>query len=148
MSTAAYPTKGPNLVVLLLIVMTLFFLAFGTALAVMGSSPEILAAAPAAAAPRIIWEGNDHQYAHPEAEAIHQCVDKNGPYQVWHNKFDSDTFYNLCQLPDGRWGLEAFRKVGRQLFGKTAFVKGNGSWSEMVRYMQSIATRFTGSVVP
>ncbi len=78
-----------------------------------------------------------------EAEAIRACLDQNGPYQHW-RAFDRETFYRICQLEDGKWGLQAITKVGEQWHEKTAFIRGNGSWRALMEYLQRIGTRFTG----
>ena len=84
-----------------------------------------------------------------DALSIRQCLDQRGPQQVWRSN-DRTTFYRLCQLDDGRWGLQAaiWDKVLDRLVEKTAFVKGEGSWSELTQYLAKFATRYTGPLGP
>ena len=75
-----------------------------------------------------------------EARAIRRCNMDNGPRLVFKA---NDTFYLLCQLDDGRWGLQAVKKGFHDLYHElTAFVKGRGTYQELTAYMQRIgATR-------
>ena len=51
----------------------------------------------------------------------------------------NDTFYLLCQLEDGRWGLQAVKRGFQGLYHElTAFIKGKGTYSELMAYMQRI----------
>lgn len=80
-----------------------------------------------------------------DAEAIRKCLDENGPFQVWRT-LDGETFYRLCQLDDGRWGLQAITKEGSTWYEKTAFIRGDGSWKALTDYLQRFATRYTGAL--
>ncbi|KAA3645355.1 MAG: hypothetical protein DWQ07_12875 [Chloroflexi bacterium] len=80
-----------------------------------------------------------------EATAIRTCIDNNGPTQIWMSR-DKRTFYQICQLEDGRWGLQAIIKKGQEWFEKTAFVKGDGSWQALMRYLGNIATKYNGTL--
>jgi len=77
-----------------------------------------------------------------DAATIRRCLDDNGAYQTW-AKADG-TFYQVCKLPDGRWGLQAIIRDAGRWVEKTAFVKGDGSWSALTRYLTQFATRWTG----
>ena len=81
-----------------------------------------------------------------EAIDIRQCLEKNGPYQIWRSLADPNTFYQICQLPDGRWGLQAIIKEGEKRVEKTAFIKGDGSWKALLEYLNRIATPFKGKL--
>ncbi len=71
-----------------------------------------------------------------EARAIRRCNMDQGPRLVFKAH---DTFYLLCQLEDGRWGLQAVKKGFQGLYHElTAFVKGKGTYSELMAYMQRI----------
>lgn len=71
-----------------------------------------------------------------EARAIRRCNMDQGPRLVFKAH---DTFYLLCQLEDGRWGLQAVKKGFQGLYHElTAFVKGKGTYSELMSYMQRI----------
>jgi hypothetical protein len=80
-----------------------------------------------------------------DAEAIRDCLDSNGPYQIW-SSFDKDTFYRLCQLEDDRWGLQAITKDAGQWHEKTAFIRGDGSWKTLMEYLQRLGTRMKGAL--
>ena len=80
-----------------------------------------------------------------DAVSIRRCLDKSGPQQVWLSR-DKSTWYLLCQLPDTRWGFQAvtWDKALGKFVEKTAFVRGNGSWSIVKAYLEGFATRWTG----
>ena len=83
-------------------------------------------------------------YKHAEiAEKIAKCMDENGPYETWMGMGDNkDTFYVPCRFDDGTFGLAVFVKDALgQLHNKTAFIKGNGSYMELVNYLSKFATR-------
>lgn len=90
---------------------------------------------------------HDHAVARhgADAKAIRECLDGKGPYQLWRAN-DGETFYRLCHLDDGRWGLQAIIKKGGDWHEKTAFIRGDGSWRALMDYLQRFATRFTGSL--
>src|SRR5262245_42190125 len=57
---------------------------------------------------------------------IRQCLDKNGPawhdigdkkIQYWQDSDDSQSFWQTCQLEDGKWGMQLVKK-------------NNGKWWE------------------
>jgi hypothetical protein len=81
-----------------------------------------------------------------EALSIRDCIDKNGPYQVWQNTLDPNTWYQVCQIEDGRWGLQALAQNGEDMVEKTAFIKGDGSWGALIRYLGKMAVRVTGGL--
>lgn len=78
-----------------------------------------------------------------EAEQIRKCLDKNGTYIVFQNIYDKDTFYKICRMDNGKFGLQAVIKTAKGVFEKTAFIRGTGTWQELVDYMKNIATRYT-----
>ena len=84
-----------------------------------------------------------------DAEAIRNCLKQNGAYQTWFDK-KSGTFYFLCQLADGRWGLQAVVEDIvdglKALVEKTAFIKGTGTWTELIDYLAKFASRYTGPI--
>jgi hypothetical protein len=75
-----------------------------------------------------------------DARAIRRCNMDQGPRFVFRA---GDTYYLLCQLDDERWGLQAVKKGYKNLYNElTAFVKGKGTYRELMAYMQRIgATR-------
>lgn len=80
-----------------------------------------------------------------DARAIRECLDNKGPFQIWRAR-GGETFYRLCQLDDGRWGLQAIVKEGDVWYERTAFIRGDGSWKALMKYLQRFATRYTGTL--
>ena len=79
-----------------------------------------------------------------DAVAIRKACDEKDPYQVWRNK-DGETFYQICQLPDKRWGIRAIVKQNGKWIEKTAFVPdGDGSLQSVIKYLFNFAARYTG----
>lgn len=93
----------------------------------------------------VIIHGHAVERHGADAKAIRECLDGKGPYHLWRAN-DGETFYRLCQLDDGRWGLQAIIKKGSDWHEKTAFIRGDGSWRALMDYLQRFATRFTGSL--
>lgn len=75
-----------------------------------------------------------------EATQIRKCLDRNGPAQVWMSR-DKSTFYLLCQIERGIYGIQAVNKDGVE---KTAFVPGIGTWAKVIEYLTGFATRYSG----
>lgn len=96
--------------------------------------------------PRVL---NDHaveRHGISTVSQIRTCLDNNGPYQIWKSKIDPDKFFLLCQLEDGRWGLQIITNQIRQCFENTCFVPKDGSWARVIEYLRGIATKFNGSL--
>lgn len=83
-----------------------------------------------------------HAEKHPEANEIRNCLDNNGPFMVMKHLADP-TFFLICQLNDGRFGIQPVTEDG---FEKTAFVKFEGTWNQTMNYLGKFATRFTGKL--
>ncbi len=90
----------------------------------------------------------------PDAVAIRNCLDHNGPawheinkqrIQYWQSKDDPNTFYQTCLLDDGRWGFQAVIKQNNKWWEKTGFVKGKGTLGELLKYLAQNGRPFTGS---
>lgn len=79
-----------------------------------------------------------------EVSAIRSCMRRDGPYQTWRSTRTPNTFYHICELPDGRFGLQVVVDEIAECIEKTCFVKGNGSWKEVTSYLRKFATRFKG----
>ncbi len=78
-----------------------------------------------------------------DAVAIRKACDDKDPYQVWRNK-DGKTFYQICQLPDERWGIRAIVKQDGKWIEKTAFVPdGDGSLQSVLKYLSNFATHYS-----
>jgi len=81
-----------------------------------------------------------------DAVAIRKSCDEKDPYQTWRNK-DGETFYQICQLPDDRWGIRAIIKQDGKWVEKTAFVPdGDGSLQSVIKYLSNFATRYSGTL--
>lgn len=109
------------------------------------SFPSWLIAAAILLAAVIIVQAHAVQRHGADAEAIRKCLDNKGPQQLWRAR-DGATFYRLCQLDDGRWGLQSIVKEGEVWYEKTAFIRGDGSWKALMDYLQRFATRYTGTL--
>lgn len=80
-----------------------------------------------------------------EAEAIRKCLGQNGAYQIYKDR--AGDFYKLCKLDDGRWGAQIIAKQADEFFEKTAYVKGDGAWNTVMRWLvERGATRWTGQI--
>ena len=81
---------------------------------------------------------------HPEAAAIIACAKQNGFYQTWRDTLYKSTFYGICQIPDGRWGLATFNKSLKN--NNTAFCPGSGTWDDIMKYLTKLATRWNKGI--
>jgi hypothetical protein len=84
-----------------------------------------------------------------DARAIRKCIEQNGPQQVWRDR--EDNFFKLCVLPeDGRIGVQIVKRAAEnssRWVEKTAYVKGNGSYETVMRWLNRMgATRYTGPI--
>jgi hypothetical protein len=88
---------------------------------------------------------SEHALGHKEAPLVRDCLKKNGASEVWRS-FNKETYYLLCQLPDGRWGFMAIVKEAIDQFWheKTSFIKDDGSRSGLVNYLTKWGTKFKG----
>lgn len=76
---------------------------------------------------------------HAEASLIQDCLNKNGPSQVWKDR-QSGEFYALCEFKKGTWGLAVCTASG---YNKTMFSPDSGSWMDTWKYVFARGTRFT-----
>ncbi len=56
-----------------------------------------------------------------DAAAVHQCLDKNGHSSLWMNPYN-DHYIRVCNMQDGRAGIQVVKKVG-------------GKWEEITAYI-------------
>lgn len=106
--------------------------------------PVLIVAAILAATAVIVGQHATAKHG-DEAESIRKCLSNNGPYQVWRDR--TGDLYKLCKLADGRWGAQIIAKDGAEYYEKTAYVKGDGAWNTIMRWLQGKgATRYTGQV--
>jgi hypothetical protein len=77
-----------------------------------------------------------------EAVAVRKCLDSNGPMMTFKHKSEP-IWYLLCKLNDGRFGIQAVLKSGHE---KTAFIPRDGSFKQVMDYIESFATRFKGAL--
>ena len=77
----------------------------------------------------------------PEAQVIRECLERNGPAQVWQDTYDPNKFFQCVLLPDGRWGLQVvrWRESVKHWVERTAFIKGDGSLVDLTRYLMQFA---------
>ena len=85
-----------------------------------------------------------------DARAVRRCMMDDGPQMVYQVQ---DTYYLICKLADGRFGLQAVKRGAYKLYHElTAFVKGNGTIDELMAYMQRIGanpvSELPGYVLP
>ncbi|KAA3644801.1 MAG: hypothetical protein DWQ07_15460 [Chloroflexi bacterium] len=82
-----------------------------------------------------------------EVSAIHNCIQQNGPVMTFRSTTDPNRFYQLCQLPDGRFGMRTVQHLGEGLYKHvTSFIPKDGSWPLVREYILKFATRFTGAM--
>lgn len=81
----------------------------------------------------VMKHGND-------ALAVRNCLDNNGPVQVWRT-FDKATYFLICKTGDREFGIQPVTKDG---FEKTAFIKG--AWNDTMKYLGKLGTKFTGQL--
>jgi putative hemolysin len=83
-----------------------------------------------------------------EARAIRKCIEQNGPAQVWRDR--EGNFFKLCVLPDQRWGAQIIKRSAEdpsKWVEKTAYVKGNGTWQTVARWLERMgATPYHGPI--
>ena len=77
-----------------------------------------------------------------EVATVRKSCDEKEPYQIWRNR-DGKTFYQLCQLPDDRYGIRAIIKDGEDWVEKTSFIPKDGTLAEVMKYLEGFATRYT-----
>jgi hypothetical protein len=96
--------------------------------------------------PKVVNNAHSVEKHGLDAQRIQSCINSNGPEMVYKDKFEPDKFYFLCQLDDGRWGMQVNVCDSGDICEKTSFVKGNGTWKELMKYLFNKATKFTGVV--
>ena len=73
-----------------------------------------------------------------EAEMVRECMKKDH-YPMRFQKEGTNRYYNLCQLPDGRWGLmvTVIERVGDVLkeVEITSFIPKNGTLDAVMNYL-------------
>jgi len=83
-----------------------------------------------------------HAERHEEAPAIRDCLDNNGPYMVLKH-VSAPTFYLVCQIDKLTWGLQAVDESGVE---KTAFSPGNGTFQDVMDYLNKFTNKFKGTL--
>lgn len=96
--------------------------------------------------PRVLTDHAVDRHGISAVSQIRTCLDEKGPYQIWKSKIDPKKFFLLCQLDDGRWGMQIVTNQIKQCFENTCFVPKDGSWVRVIEYLRGIATRFNGSL--
>jgi len=77
-----------------------------------------------------------------DAQAIHDCLESNGPTQKWQSNSwrTPNKFFYVCQLDDGRMGMSIIMRTAQGLKEKTSFIVKNGKVSELFEYLTARAT--------
>jgi len=83
-----------------------------------------------------------HAERHEEAPAIRDCLDQRGPYMVLKH-VSAPTFYLVCQIDKLTWGLQAVDESGVE---KTAFSPGNGTFQDVMDYLNKFTNKFKGTL--
>ena len=81
-----------------------------------------------------------------EALNIRDCLGKNGEFQVWKSLQFDNQFFRICDLGKGKFGLQIVRLENGVWREVTAFIKGDGSWGQLVKYLGRIATKYNGAL--
>jgi hypothetical protein len=82
--------------------------------------------------------------SHPEAAQINQSFCQNPPKEVWKK---DNIFYLLCLLDNSKWALSVRTKDCGVWEVITSFIKGNGTHTEAVQYLDRCgATRVKKSI--
>ena len=81
-----------------------------------------------------------------DALAIRNCLDSNGPTEVWRHKTEKDKFIEICQLDDGRWGMRIIRKAEEKFYEITCFCRDNPTYNAITRYLGRFSTRYKGGL--
>jgi hypothetical protein len=122
----------------------LFAIAIFFAAAYRGTAPSTVAEVKPV--PQIQYQPHAVERHGSDALAIRKCLnDKGGADEIWRS-FDKKTFYLLCHLPDDRWGFMAIVQdaVDRLWYESTSFVKGDGTASALLKYLEKFGTKFHG----
>ena len=88
---------------------------------------------------------SEHASKHEDSSLIRSCLDnQGGATQIWMG-FGKDVFYLLCQLKDGRWGIQSITQgLDKLWYEKTAFVPKDGTFQKVIDYLTRSGTRFNG----
>ncbi len=92
---------------------------------------------------------NDHaveRHGIAEVTAIRNCFENGGQFMVWRDKRDHNKFFRICQLPDGRYGMQVVQDKIRECIERTCFIPKNGTYREVIEYLGRFATRWKGVV--
>lgn len=87
---------------------------------------------------------NDHAVEGHGTDAIliRECLNNNNPTLVLKSRWDKNVYFRVCQLEDGRFGIQVLLRKAGQWIEKTTFVPKDGSWAKVSKYLFSRATRF------
>jgi hypothetical protein len=82
-----------------------------------------------------------------EAAQIQECLDSNGPNQVW--KFTShrrdNHFIQCAEMDDDFWGIRIIERLtGGKYKERTSFVVKDGTFQQMIEYVSARAEQFFG----
>lgn len=111
-------------------------------------------AMPVAQMARIRYDGQDVEVKYnrhaieehgSEAESVRRGCEKNGSTMTFKKK-DEERYMFLCQLEDGRYGIQIIEKINDLWQEVSSFVPKDGSLAAVRDYVLRFATRFTGKL--
>jgi putative hemolysin len=86
----------------------------------------------------------DLSFSHGEAKhgtaalTVRQCIDQNGPMQTWQNA-QTGRRALLCQMPDGKYGIQIVQFNGKAWQEITTFIKDKMSnLGQVVQYLKNV----------
>ena len=116
--------------------------AIGVVIIVLAMIGPMLASTSLTMYPSLGVAYSPHAERHEEAPAIRDCLDQRGPYMVLKH-VSAPTFYLVCQIDKLTWGLQAVDESGVE---KTAFSPGNGTFQDVMDYLNKFTNKFKGTL--
>ena len=91
-----------------------------------------------------VRENGAHTVKHgPVVDAIHRCLENNGPAQVWQSRSwrQPNKQFLTCEYEPGRWGLMIVERVRSGWREVSTFRIKSGRLAELEEYLSAIARR-------
>ncbi len=81
-----------------------------------------------------------------EVAAIRDCIQKNGPFQVWRDKINKKKYFLCAELKEGcEYGIQiVVENDDCELIEKSAFMRDNPTWNELRNYLSKFSDRWKG----
>lgn len=98
----------------------------------------------------VVYAGSHADLKHPsDSEFVHQCIDKGRPTMIF-LAFGSDNRYlRMCDLGNGKVGIQVLDKIGEQFKERTAYIKNNlHSLRDAMRWAQDSGHILTKMRIP